>query len=56
MSIRYEIKKENLNKIPDYFLHDLFFYNPDKYQNLTIFENKNIRIELVKSNVNWNLS
>ena len=49
MSIRYEIKKENLNKIPDYFLHDLFFYNPDKYQNLTIFENKNIRIELVKS-------
>lgn len=56
MSIRYEIKKENLNKIPNYFLHDLFFYNPDKYQNPTIFENKNIRIELVKSEYSFSLT
>lgn len=46
MSIRYEIKKENLSKIPDYFLYDLFFRTQHRYQDIHVFRNKNINISL----------
>lgn len=46
MSIRYEIKKENLSKIPKSFLHDLFFQNQNKYEDICVFNYKNISISL----------
>lgn len=46
MAIKYEIKKENLSKIPKSFLHDLFFQNQNKYEDICVFNYKNISISL----------
>lgn len=46
MSIRYEIKKENLSKIHESFLYNLFFRTQHRYQDICIFRNKNTSISL----------
>lgn len=56
MSIQYEIKKENLNKIPDYFIHNLFINNKDKYKDILIFKNGNISIKLAKNEFSFSIT
>lgn len=46
MSIRYEIKKENLSKIPESFLYNLFFRTQHSHQNICVFRNRNVSISL----------